>query len=282
VRALVLKDEALVQVAEDGAITTSRRRAVRVLTRDGRREADCHVVYPAGTTRVKDMRGFVLWPGGEVTKQGKQSVVDLALASGDLYNDVRVRVISASDEVRPGAVFGCETVHEDKSVFTQLDWPFQDELPVVASALSLSLPVGERDGRLQPRAAGAGDRRPLAALGAPRPAADRVRACAAGAHQHRSLARGEPGAARRRTARHRQDVRRLARRGPLAEPARGPADGGEPRAREQGERAHAGFRDGIRAHPGDRPLRAGRDTSRSRRASAAAAATGPTRPPRCW
>jgi hypothetical protein len=142
VRALVLKDEALVQVAEDGAITTSRRRAVRVLTRDGRREADCHVVYPAGTTRVKDMRGFVLWPGGEVTKQGKQSVVDLALASGDLYNDVRVRVISASDEVRPGAVFGCETVHEDKSVFTQLDWPFQDELPVVASALSLSLPVG--------------------------------------------------------------------------------------------------------------------------------------------
>jgi hypothetical protein len=140
IEALVLADEESVLVGDDGVITTTRRRAVRILTREGRDRARGHVVYMTGTGKVKDVRGFLVWPNGDVKKYGKDRVLDVALAPQDVYNDVRARVISASEEAAPGVVFGVESVVEDKSVFTQFDWQFQDELPVALSAFSLTLP----------------------------------------------------------------------------------------------------------------------------------------------
>jgi len=142
VRAVVLLDEAEVLVGEDGRITTTRRRAVRVLTREGRQEAAGRVIYLAGAGKVKDVRAFLVWPNGDVKKLGKDRVLDVALAPQDVYNEVRARVVAATDEVSPGVVFGFESVLEDTSVFSQFEWPFQDDLPVVASAFSLTLPAG--------------------------------------------------------------------------------------------------------------------------------------------
>jgi hypothetical protein len=142
VRALVLLDEADVQVGEDGKIVTTRRRAVRVLTREGGREAVGRVIYLTEAGKVKDVRGFLVWPNGDVQKLGKERVLDVALAPQDVYNEVRARVVGAVDEVSPGVVFGFESVLEDTSVFSQFDWPFQYDLPVAASAFSLTLPPG--------------------------------------------------------------------------------------------------------------------------------------------
>ena len=69
---------------------------------------------------------------------------DLALSPEDVYNEVRVRSIRAQGDAEPGAVFGYETVTEEKSVFTQLGWQFQTRLPVVASRLSVTVPSGWR------------------------------------------------------------------------------------------------------------------------------------------
>ncbi len=142
VRAVVLLDEADVLVSEDGRVTTTRRRAVRVLTGAGRREAAGRVIYLTGTGKVKDVRGFLVWPNGDVKKYGKERVLDVELAPNDVYNEVRARAIAASDEAVPGVVFGFESVLEDTPVFTQFEWPFQDDLPVVASSFSLTLPAG--------------------------------------------------------------------------------------------------------------------------------------------
>jgi transglutaminase-like putative cysteine protease len=142
VRAVVLLDESEVLVGEDGKISTTRRRAVRVLTGDGRHEAAGRVIYLTGAGRVKDVRGFLVWPNGDVQKLGKERVLDVALAPQDVYNEVRARVIVASDEASPGVVFGFESALEDTSVFSQFEWPFQDDLPVMASAFSLTLPAG--------------------------------------------------------------------------------------------------------------------------------------------
>jgi len=68
VRAVVLLDEAEVVVGEDGKITTTRRRAVRMLTSGGRREAAGRVIYMTGTGKVKDLRAFLVWPNGDVKK----------------------------------------------------------------------------------------------------------------------------------------------------------------------------------------------------------------------
>jgi hypothetical protein len=142
VPALVLVDEAHVVLDEGGRITTTRRRAVRILTQKGRRVAVGRVIYTTDTRKVKRLHGFLVWPNGEVKKYGKKRTVDLEAAPHDVYNEVRVRAVSGADEAGPGVVFGFESVLEDRSVFTQFEWPFQDELPVVRSSFSLTLPPG--------------------------------------------------------------------------------------------------------------------------------------------
>jgi len=144
VKAVALLDEARVVVEEGGKITTTRRRAVRILTREGRGEATGRVVYQTGTGKVKGMRGWMVWPDGETRTYGKDRVLDVEVAPNDVYNDVRAQVIIASDEARPAAVFGYETVVEDKSVFTQFEWGFQDDLPALVSRFSISVPSGWR------------------------------------------------------------------------------------------------------------------------------------------
>ena len=143
-RAAILLDEARVLVEEGGRITTTHRRAVRILTREGRREAAGRVIYQTGTGKVKSMRGWMIWPDGGVREYAKDHVVDVEAAPNDVYNEVRAQVVLASDEAVPGAVFGAESVLEDKSVFTQLEWEFQDDLAVAISRISISVPAGWR------------------------------------------------------------------------------------------------------------------------------------------
>jgi hypothetical protein len=68
----------------------------------------------------------------------------LAAAPNDVFNEVRVKVISGRDEVEVGAVFGCEWTSEERSVFTQFDWQFQERLPALLSRFTISLPPGWR------------------------------------------------------------------------------------------------------------------------------------------
>jgi hypothetical protein len=121
VKAVFLSDEARVLVEEGGKVTTTRRRAIRILTGEGRGEAAGRVIYQTDTGKVKAMRGWMIWPGGGAKTYGKDRVMDVEVAPNDVYNDVRAQVIVASDEAAPGAVFGYETVLEDKSVFTQFE-----------------------------------------------------------------------------------------------------------------------------------------------------------------
>lgn len=64
--------------------------------------------------------------------------------ANDIYSDVRERVVSAEGEAVPGTVFAYEAVSEDKSIFTQFEWAFQDRLPAVISRFVLTMPGGWR------------------------------------------------------------------------------------------------------------------------------------------
>jgi len=68
--------------------------------------------------------------------------VDVALAANDIYNESRYRSISGTGDVDPGSVFGFESVLEDRSIFTQFLFQFQDENPALTSRFVLSLPSG--------------------------------------------------------------------------------------------------------------------------------------------
>lgn len=144
VHAVVLHHESRKTVNEDGKITTVASYAVRILAREGRGYAEAGESYNTGSSKVKEMRAWLLRPSGEVKSYGKKEIVDAALAPNDVYNEVRLKTISASDDADAGCVFGYEIVSEEREVFSQFIWPFQSFSPVVLSRVTVALPQGWR------------------------------------------------------------------------------------------------------------------------------------------
>jgi transglutaminase-like putative cysteine protease len=144
VPAVVLLNEQSVKVDDDGRVTTVERYAVRVLTKEGCDEARGSLTYVTGTGKVRDIRAWLIHPSGEVKKYDMGDALDAAAAPNDVFNETRIRMISAEDEAEAGAVFGYEAVTEDRSVFTQFDWQFQDRLPALVSRYALTLPSNWR------------------------------------------------------------------------------------------------------------------------------------------
>jgi len=142
VRAAVLFNEERAELQADGRVVTTVRRAVKVLTRSGQREATARVVYRTDTAKVRSLRAWLIYPAGGVKSYDKKETIDVALSENDVYNEARVRAIVATDHAQPGAVFGYEAVSEDRSIFTQFTYEFQDELPALRSRFVLSLPTG--------------------------------------------------------------------------------------------------------------------------------------------
>lgn len=143
VRAVVLADESVVTIDDDGRMTRSDFYAVKVLTREGRDEAVAHAVYNTDTEKVKDIRAWLISPSGKVKKYGKGETAEVALVDNDVYNEAKQMLILASGDAELGSIFGYETVTEDRGVFSQLTWYFQGApLPVLKSRISVSLPKG--------------------------------------------------------------------------------------------------------------------------------------------
>lgn len=144
VHAVTLHNEARKTVEDDGRITTVTNFAVRVLTREGRRYAEAIEGYNNGTGKIKDMRAWLIRPSGEVRAYGKKETIDAALVDNDIYNEARIKVISARDEADAGCVFGYEIVTEEREVHSQFIWPFQSLNPVMMSRVTVALPQGWR------------------------------------------------------------------------------------------------------------------------------------------
>lgn len=144
VPALVLRNEETVSVSSDGNILRTVRYAVRILAREGRREATARIVYTTDSEKVRDINAWLIRKVGQPREFGKKETVDLALVDNDLYNEARIKVIDASEMANEGDVFGFETVSEEKRVFSQFQFGFQDDLPVSYARYTLNLPTGWR------------------------------------------------------------------------------------------------------------------------------------------
>ncbi len=144
VPAVWLLRERVANVSEDGRLTVTERGAVRIFTKEGRGWAHARCFYLTEGSQMQKMAGWLIRPSGQVMSLGRKHVLDLSAAPNDVYNEVRMRVVRAAEDAEPGAVFGYEWTRQDRSVFTQLDWFFQDRLPVLVARFSLTLPPGWR------------------------------------------------------------------------------------------------------------------------------------------
>ncbi|HUQ32654.1 MAG TPA: DUF3857 domain-containing protein [Pyrinomonadaceae bacterium] len=142
VPAVVLLDESIVAVTEDGRITTTATYAVRILKREGRDEAVAREFYMTDSGKVREIKAWLIRPSGEVKRYGKEQILDVSSANNDVYDESRLKIIDASKDADEGAVFGYQTVTESRSFFSQSLWYFQQNLPVLQSRFQLTLPTG--------------------------------------------------------------------------------------------------------------------------------------------
>ncbi len=150
VPAVVLDNESSVSVSDDGHITTVTNYAIRILTREGREAAYAAENYDTDTDgKVKEFRAWLIRPDGTVKKFGKDETIDGAAGLDNLYSNSRFKSISGERDAEVGAVFGYQSVTEERPWFPQTIWRFQGwafegRLPTLVSRFTLTLPTGWR------------------------------------------------------------------------------------------------------------------------------------------
>ncbi len=142
VNAVVLLREQSISLDSSGKLITVERYAVRILNREGRREASAVAFYLSNFSKVTNMEAWTLPPSGAVKTYGKKDTIDRISDTDDIYDEGRIKIIDASGDVDTGYVFGYTATTEDKPLFYQDKWVFQDDLPTLVSRYSLSLPAG--------------------------------------------------------------------------------------------------------------------------------------------
>jgi len=144
VTSVVLLDQSTTTLEDNGRMTTVSTYAVRILNNEGRRAAVAAGVYETDIGKVDELKAWLIRPSGQVKSYGKDETIDRAEALNDVYDESRVKMISAVADAEPGAVFGYQIKSQSRPYFNQSLWYFQESSPVISSRLTLVLPSGWR------------------------------------------------------------------------------------------------------------------------------------------
>ncbi|HSQ60426.1 MAG TPA: DUF3857 domain-containing protein [Acidobacteriota bacterium] len=137
---VLLREE---RVSEEGGRYRSLdRRIVRIVSSVGAREAVAAAYYNTDAGKVLSLRAWLVSPDGAVRRIPDKEAVDRAVLDGSVYDETRVRTLSASDDARPGSVFLFESDVEREWPFAQHEWWFQGALPTRISRFVLAPPAG--------------------------------------------------------------------------------------------------------------------------------------------
>lgn len=135
--------EERIQVEPSGKQTSTVRKAIKILNREGKGEATGAVSYEAKGSKVREFKAWLIYPDGKTKEYGKKDFIE-GSAQPDfvMYSTRRFSSINATADVDPGTVFGYEVTLEEDTVFSQFLWAFQDDLPHILSRFQLSVPAG--------------------------------------------------------------------------------------------------------------------------------------------
>lgn len=142
VKAVVLHKETSVTLDSEGKLTTTENYAIKILSREGRKEAVGIAFYLVSAGKIRDMNGWLIRPDGTTKEYNKKTIIDQISDPDDIYNEGRIKVIDASEDADVGSVFGYTVVSEEPTLFYQDLWSSQDDLPTILSRHTLNLPKG--------------------------------------------------------------------------------------------------------------------------------------------
>ena len=134
---VVLYDEQVTTVKDNGDVYTVYRRALKVLRPQGREDATVAVRFDKDT-RLTWIKAWSIGPGKEIELKEKDAV-ETALFNEVLYADSRAKILHIPVDV--GAVFGYEYEQKRRPMVFEDSWLFQGRLPVAKAHFELHLPA---------------------------------------------------------------------------------------------------------------------------------------------
>ncbi len=135
---VVLLDERVTTVRENGKAETRSRYVTRVLTQEGRAAARREIQYDS-QMKISDLQAWHIRADNKVFELESERMVEEAFAD-DLYSNIRSKVMRFG-EVDIGSVVAFEWVQKEKQFVNQDYHFFQTRAPVISSRYQLNLPA---------------------------------------------------------------------------------------------------------------------------------------------
>jgi transglutaminase-like putative cysteine protease len=139
VTSVVLLREETVTVHADGSRLT-RVRGVEKILQPGGETVRAGREYDTRAGRIRDFQGWMIPPMGKPMAYPKNRVVDIALETEYVYDEARAKMLDFGKNP-PGTVMAWEITEEQKTVFTQDGFEFQNRQPVLVSRFAVTLPA---------------------------------------------------------------------------------------------------------------------------------------------
>lgn len=137
-----LLDETVYTVASNGKRTEVIRMAYQINDLSDRGYARLEVGFEEGYSSVSEIKAWVLDPGGKVYKYNKKDTWDIASDIRSLHSQLMERRLDAQGDIREGSVFAYEYTVTKKSIFSQMIWRLNRNIPVLLTRVSIEPPPG--------------------------------------------------------------------------------------------------------------------------------------------
>jgi hypothetical protein len=138
---VILLDERITTVKDNGRVETRSRYVVRILTQEGRAAARREIQYDS-ETRISDLHAWHIRADQKIFELGIDKVIEKSIGDG-LYSDIRSKVMRFG-EVEIGSVVAFEWKQRESPMVNQDFHFFQLRSPILISRYQLNLPEGWR------------------------------------------------------------------------------------------------------------------------------------------
>jgi hypothetical protein len=139
--AVILLDEQITTVKDNGEIETTYRRAYKILRPEGRKMYGAVDIYFDKETRITSMKAWAIPADGKDYQVKQKDAVELGAYGDALYSDLRREVLEIP-AANPGNVIGYEYSQKQRPFLFADIWDFQDIIPVRRARFTLQLPPG--------------------------------------------------------------------------------------------------------------------------------------------
>jgi hypothetical protein len=139
--AVILLDEQVTTVKDNGDIETRHRRAYKLLRPESHRDYSYVSVNFDNETKITFFKAWTITPDGKQMEVKDKDAVEISVGDFEVFSDNRAKYIEFP-EAHPGSIVGYEYVQKHRPFVFEDSWDFQNRVPTVLARFSLVLPPG--------------------------------------------------------------------------------------------------------------------------------------------